>query len=193
MGLRFRKSFNILPGVKVNLNKKSAGVTLGTKGLHYTVNTSGKRTASVGLPGTGLSYSTTSGGKKKGGKQKETPKATFQKWLGIVIAVIAVICVIGAVKNALDKGKASDNPILNAVSSITQSNDAASDASVPQNAAISGSNAASASTDASSTVWISGSGKKYHTRPDCSGMENATQITLQEALDMGKEPCKRCG
>ena len=32
MGLRFRKSIKILPGVKLNLGKKSAGVSVGTKG-----------------------------------------------------------------------------------------------------------------------------------------------------------------
>lgn len=64
MGLRFRKSVKIAPGVKVNFNKKSVGVTFGKKGAHYTVNSTGKRTATVGIPGTGLSYSTSSGGGK---------------------------------------------------------------------------------------------------------------------------------
>ena len=62
MGFRFRKSIKIAPGVKLNLNKKSAGVTFGGKGFHYTVNSNGKTTKSVGVPGTGLYYSTTSGG-----------------------------------------------------------------------------------------------------------------------------------
>lgn len=65
MGLRFRKSIKIAPGVKMNFNKKSWGVTIGKKGAHYTINSKGKRTASVGIPGTGLSYTTTSGGKAK--------------------------------------------------------------------------------------------------------------------------------
>ena len=69
MGLRFRKSIKVAPGVKLNLNKKSASVTVGTKGTHYTVNTNGKKTTSAGIPGTGISYvSTTGGGKKQKGK-----------------------------------------------------------------------------------------------------------------------------
>lgn len=64
MGFRFRKSIKIAPGVKVNLNKKSAGITFGGKGFHYTVDTKGKTTKSVGIPGTGLYYSATSGGSK---------------------------------------------------------------------------------------------------------------------------------
>lgn len=56
MGLRFRKSVKVAPGVKLNLNKKSTSVTFGGKGAHYTVSSTGKKTKSVGIPGTGLSY-----------------------------------------------------------------------------------------------------------------------------------------
>ena len=62
MGLRFRKSFKVAPGVKVNLNKKSTSVTFGGKGVHKTYSSSGKRTTSVGIPGTGAYYTTSSGG-----------------------------------------------------------------------------------------------------------------------------------
>lgn len=56
MSLRYRKSIKIAPGVKVNLNKKSASVTLGGKGFHKTYNTNGQTTTSVNLPVNGLSY-----------------------------------------------------------------------------------------------------------------------------------------
>lgn len=62
MGLRFRKSFKIAPGVKLNLNKNSSSVTFGKRGAHYTVNSKGKKTASVGIPGTGISYTQSTGG-----------------------------------------------------------------------------------------------------------------------------------
>ena len=62
MGLRFRKSFEVAPGVKVNLNKKSTSVTFGGKGVHKTYSSSGKKTTSVGIPGTGAYYTTSSGG-----------------------------------------------------------------------------------------------------------------------------------
>lgn len=64
MGLRFRKSIKIAPGLKINLNKKSISATVGTKGAHYTVNSNGKRTASVGMPGTGIYYTKSSGDQK---------------------------------------------------------------------------------------------------------------------------------
>lgn len=65
MGFRFRKSFKVAPGVKLNFNKKSTGVTFGGKGLHYTINSSGEKTASAGIPGTGLYYTKSSGGSSK--------------------------------------------------------------------------------------------------------------------------------
>lgn len=56
MGLRYRKSIKIAPGVKINLNKKSASVTVGGKGYHKTFNSNGQTTTSVNLPVKGLSY-----------------------------------------------------------------------------------------------------------------------------------------
>ena len=63
MGTRFRRSFKVAPGVRVNLNKKSASISFGPKGLKHTVSTTGKSHTTVGIPGTGLSYTTSSGGK----------------------------------------------------------------------------------------------------------------------------------
>lgn len=62
MGFRFRKSINLGNGVRINFNKKSAGISFGTKGARYSINSNGRRTASVGIPGTGLYYTKTSGG-----------------------------------------------------------------------------------------------------------------------------------
>lgn len=76
MGLRFRKSIKLAPGVKLNLNKKSTGITFGGKGAHYTINSSGKKTTSVGIPGTGLSYSTSTGGGKSSSKKGNSNTAT---------------------------------------------------------------------------------------------------------------------
>ena len=67
MGLRFRKSVKIFPGVKLNFNKNSVGLSFGTRGARYSVNSDGRRTTSIGLPGTGL-YWTDS---RKNPKKKE--------------------------------------------------------------------------------------------------------------------------
>lgn len=60
MGFKVRKSFKIAPGVKLNVGNKSMGVSIGGKGLRYSINTRTGSRATVGIPGTGISYSTTS-------------------------------------------------------------------------------------------------------------------------------------
>lgn len=52
---RFRRSVKILPGIRLNIGKRSSSISLGGRGAHYTIGPSGNRTT-VGLPGTGLSY-----------------------------------------------------------------------------------------------------------------------------------------
>lgn len=65
MGMRFRKSVKIAPGIKMNLGTKSVGMSFGTKGCRYSINSSGRRTSTVGIPGTGLSYSTSHSSSKR--------------------------------------------------------------------------------------------------------------------------------
>lgn len=54
MHIRFRKTFDLFPGVKLNLSRHGLSTTVGPKGMHLTFNKFGVR-QSVGLPGTGLS------------------------------------------------------------------------------------------------------------------------------------------
>ena len=93
MGLRFRKSFKIAPGVRLNLNRKSVGVSLGGKGARYSINSSGRRTATVSVPGTSERYrgkSVKNSAVSGGGKKK---KSSWWKW---AIAVIIICGLIGA-------------------------------------------------------------------------------------------------
>lgn len=62
---RYRKSFKIAPGVKLNLNTKSTSITLGGKGIKKTYSSTGRSTTSVRIPGTGLTYVETEGSNKK--------------------------------------------------------------------------------------------------------------------------------
>lgn len=66
MPARFRKSVSLGGGVKLNLNKKSLSVSAGPRGARYTVSSTGRRTTSVGVPGTGLSYRTSAGPRRRG-------------------------------------------------------------------------------------------------------------------------------
>lgn len=60
--MRFRKSVRLGKGVRLNVGKRSAGVSFGVRGLRYSVNTSGRRTTSAGIPGTGIYAVNFSGG-----------------------------------------------------------------------------------------------------------------------------------
>lgn len=72
MGLRVRRSITICKGVKLNVGKKGMGISFGTRGLRYSINSSGRRTATVGIPGTGVYYTSSSGG---AGKRKYSTDA----------------------------------------------------------------------------------------------------------------------
>lgn len=41
-------------------------------------------------------------------------------------------------------------------------------------------------------VFVSERSHKYHSDPHCSGIQNATEIKLEEAEVLGYKPCKRC-
>jgi ATP-dependent Zn protease len=57
MGLRFRKSIKIAPGVRINLTKKGiSSLSVGKRGATVNVGKKGTR-GTVGIPGSGLSYS----------------------------------------------------------------------------------------------------------------------------------------
>lgn len=70
MGLQFRKRIKICKGVNLNISKTGVGVSVGTTGARYSMHSSGRRTATVGLPGTGLYYTKNLGTKKKGTNKK---------------------------------------------------------------------------------------------------------------------------
>lgn len=65
MGLRFRKSVKIAPGVRLNIGKKSVGVSAGVKGYRKSINSSGRVTTSIGTPVAGVSYVKTENFKTK--------------------------------------------------------------------------------------------------------------------------------
>lgn len=88
MGMRFRKSKKIAPGVRLNLSAKSASISIGPKGFKKTFSTSGRVTTTVGIPGTGLSYSTSkkTGQTAAGSTSQEAPAAVVvasnkNKWV----------------------------------------------------------------------------------------------------------------
>ncbi|MCR1392176.1 DUF4236 domain-containing protein [Clostridioides difficile] len=65
MGFNFRKSINLGGGVKLNLGKKSVGISAGVKGARVSANSKGRKSATLSIPGTGISYTKTSTKKRK--------------------------------------------------------------------------------------------------------------------------------
>ena len=65
MGFNFRKSINLGGGLKLNLGKKSVGISAGVKGAIVSVNSKGRKSATLSIPGTGISYTKTSTKKRK--------------------------------------------------------------------------------------------------------------------------------
>jgi hypothetical protein len=47
----FRRSVKLAPGVRLNLGKRSAGVSVGRRGLRASANTRGRRSLSASLLG----------------------------------------------------------------------------------------------------------------------------------------------
>jgi len=55
MPVRFRKTFTLFPGVKVNVSKGGMSITVGAKGFHLNFSKHGVR-QTTGLPGSGISH-----------------------------------------------------------------------------------------------------------------------------------------
>lgn len=56
MGLRYRKSIKLIPGVKLNISKSGISASVGKPGNTANISRRGVK-STVGIPGTGLSYS----------------------------------------------------------------------------------------------------------------------------------------
>ena|SRR6266536_43220 len=98
--LRFRRSLKIAPGVRLNFNKRSIGVSAGVRGARYSINSDGRRTRSVGIPGTGLSYRSQKGGRSApvddavdevGLPSPTRLIASLVGWLTVAMGLIAII------------------------------------------------------------------------------------------------------
>lgn len=177
MGLRFRKSIKIAPGLKLNINKKSIGLSAGVRGAHVSVNSNGTKTVSASLPGTGISY-VKSFGKGKKSNTKKSGLSNIFKYVGIIFMVVLIAIAVGkawAKKNA--------------------------DASAPavsSSAAVTAESAPAAGQTASVAYILNTSSKKIH-MPTCSFVEKTdaenreeTNKSLEELEADGYMPCGTC-
>ena len=80
MGLRFHKSFNVLPGVRVNISK--SGLSLSIGGAPMTINfRKGGSRVTTSVPGTGISYTTGTSGERSRSSVLQRLWAWFSRML----------------------------------------------------------------------------------------------------------------
>ncbi len=91
MGWRFRKRIKICKGVSLNINKNSVGLSVGTKGARYSINSNGRKTATVGIPGTGLYYTESTSGNNKKTFSKKNPYSIFKIFLALMTCGISIL------------------------------------------------------------------------------------------------------
>ncbi len=101
MGFRFQKRISLLPGIRLNLSKSGASVTVGKSGLSVNLGKDGA-TGNVGIPGTGLSYrqkitgnstpvSEQEAAQPEWGAQDASSGAGIWKWLFFAAVVVIVV------------------------------------------------------------------------------------------------------
>jgi len=75
VGFRIRKTFTVLPGVRLTVSKSGIGYSVGVRGARLTRTARGHIIGTVGIPGTGVSYQKTLRGSTKGGRKTGGRKA----------------------------------------------------------------------------------------------------------------------
>lgn len=99
---RFRRTIRIAPGIRFNINKRSIGLSAGVRGARASINSDGRSTRSVGIPGTGLYYRSQTGPRRRRhadgslGVDPNSGLATVLAWLGAVAIIAVIVAVIVA-------------------------------------------------------------------------------------------------
>ena len=94
MGFRFRKSFKILPGVRMNVGRTGTSFSIGGKGLTTNISDKGIRNT-IGIPGTGISYTTY---EKSSGAN---PTRSSFRSIGLLVIVAMGLIVLGLISFGL--------------------------------------------------------------------------------------------
>lgn len=87
MATRFRRTKKIAPGVRLNISKGSASVSIGPRGMKKTFSTTGRTTTTVGIPGTGLSSSSSSGARRQRVPSSERPTSPKNKTIALLLCI----------------------------------------------------------------------------------------------------------
>jgi hypothetical protein len=91
----FRRSFRLLPGVRINLGKRSTSVSVGVGGAHVTFGGPQGTRTTVGLPGTGLSYTEVSKPHEAAQEASAGPtqRSAVRRWLWILLLLAGAFLV----------------------------------------------------------------------------------------------------
>jgi hypothetical protein len=99
---RFRRSFRIAPGVRVNLRKSGVSESIGPRGFRLTLGRRGARTT-VRIPGTGVSY--TEQQRISGPSQtSEAPRPGLSWLVALLLIGIAVVLAMVFARQRGDPG-----------------------------------------------------------------------------------------
>lgn len=82
MGLRFRKSFKLAPGVRMNFSGSGASMSLGPRGTSVSVGSRGVY-GNVGLPGTGLSARSKLSGRASAARRQNQQTVSMAASIGV--------------------------------------------------------------------------------------------------------------
>lgn len=104
--LRYYRRIRLLPGLRLNLSKGGASLSMGGRGAWYTVSRGGRRRTTVGIPGTGVYVTRVSRVPAAGGASApaEVPaRRSFGRrifrWIGIAfliyLAVALLVVIVG--------------------------------------------------------------------------------------------------
>ena len=116
MGFRFRKSFKLMPGVRVNLSKSGISTTVGTRGASVNISKRGTY-LNTGIPGTGISSRSQIGGSRsapgrpiaQAQPQIPQPASTRTFSFGVMLAAIGLFSCVTVLLNP-SQDSTSSNP-----------------------------------------------------------------------------------
>ena len=191
MPLRYRKTVKLLPGLKLNVGKKSVGFSVGGKYGGYSWNSRTGARARVSAPGTGLFY-VTSGGGGNAGMDKKPKKPFYKRWYFWVLLLL----IIGSCSSTGDKTTPAAASSKSPMPSPTVIAAAATPA--PSSAPAASATPAPSPTPRVDDYILNTNTRKFH-ETYCSKADNIKSGnraefsgTREELIQRGYEPCAVC-
>lgn len=206
MGFRYRKSVKIAPGVRMNISKSGASVSVGGKGGHVTVNSKGETRVGASIPGTGVSYSEKVSGPSKssggsgggsGPKPPQKPKKDWSgKFLGCLFAAVILVFLFASCNGGGNDTRPAPTPTPTVAVAATPAPTSAptpEPTPTPTAAPTAAPAAAPAAAEPQTvTVYVTNSGTKYH-RAGCSHLKSSKiEMDKDAAIAAGYTACKSC-